>query len=291
MGRRARPPRRNPVPASSKRRFDSDRSPLPRPTSDYREFTPRAGLDSWVGCLWSQTIGPSGADFLQRVLPDGCADIVWIGHGGPRVVGPATRTVIERLPPGSNVVGIRFRPGATAAALGISAAELCNAQAELDAVVGRRTALNFVRAAEAPTLAAKLAAVDEAMRLHLANRPAPDPVVVAVVSLLEQRLTPPVRDITAAAGPGLSERQIRRRFRTAVGYGLKTFQRVARLRRLRALASSPARLRHLAMVAYDLGYADQAHMTREITLLAGVSPALLVRHAARIQTASDPFTQ
>ena len=85
---------------------------------------------------------------------------------------------------------------------------------------------------------------------------------------------------------GVSGPQLHRRFRMAVGYGPKMFQRIARLRRLRALAASNASLSALAM---DLGYADQAHMTREVATLAGISPAQLVAHAPVLQAVSDPF--
>jgi AraC-like DNA-binding protein len=91
-----------------------------------------------------------------------------------------------------------------------------------------------------------------------------------------------------AGAAGISERHARRRFLRAVGYGLKSFQRIARLRRLREWAALPGLgSRPLAQVAYDLGYADQAHLTREITALAGMSPATFIRVAPNIQIISD----
>ena len=75
------------------------------------------------------------------------------------------------------------------------------------------------------------------------------------------------------ARSGLGERQLRRRFAAAVGYGPKTFARVARFRdRRSALVRAGA---PLAAAAAEAGYADQAHMTREIAGLAGRTPALL----------------
>ena len=74
----------------------------------------------------------------------------------------------------------------------------------------------------------------------------------------------------------VSERQLRRRFIAAVGYGPKTLQRILRLQALlhRAHHMSDA---SLAALAADLGYADQAHMTREVGALTGVSPRALLR--------------
>ena len=75
-----------------------------------------------------------------------------------------------------------------------------------------------------------------------------------------------------AAGVDLSERQLRRRFTVAVGYGPKTFARIVRFQR--ALAQI-RRGDEFAATAAEAGYADQAHMTREVVELAGRTPAAL----------------
>src|SRR5512141_2623463 len=75
---------------------------------------------------------------------------------------------------------------------------------------------------------------------------------------------------------GISERQLRRRFHQCVGYGPKTLDRVLRFRRLVARAGAiAAGESDLARVAADLGYADQAHMTRVCLRLSGLTPVQL----------------
>jgi AraC-like DNA-binding protein len=49
-------------------------------------------------------------------------------------------------------------------------------------------------------------------------------------------------------------------------------QRVLRFRRLQALPPAP-----LVELALDAGYADQAHMTVEVTQLAGLSPVRFLK--------------
>jgi AraC-like DNA-binding protein len=66
---------------------------------------------------------------------------------------------------------------------------------------------------------------------------------------------------------GLSERQLRRRSLAVFGYGPKTLARVLRMRRALGLARGGA---PLAEVAARCGYADQAHLAREVKDLAGV---------------------
>ncbi|HLL92806.1 MAG TPA: helix-turn-helix domain-containing protein [Solirubrobacteraceae bacterium] len=81
-----------------------------------------------------------------------------------------------------------------------------------------------------------------------------------------------MRVATVAAELGLSSRQLQRRVSDAVGYGPKMFARVLRFRRLQALGPAP-----LIELALDAGYADQAHMTAEVTQLAGLSPVRFLK--------------
>jgi AraC-like DNA-binding protein len=70
----------------------------------------------------------------------------------------------------------------------------------------------------------------------------------------------------------VSARQLQRRLSDAVGYGPKMLARVLRFRRLQRLRPAP-----LVELALDAGYADQAHMTAEVTALAGISPVRFLK--------------
>ena len=96
-----------------------------------------------------------------------------------------------------------------------------------------------------------------------------DPLVSAAAS----RLGRPRARVGEVAGElGVSSRQLQRRVSDAVGYGPKTLQRVLRFRRLQALPVAP-----LVELALDAGYADQAHMTAEVTRLAGMPPVRFLK--------------
>ena len=88
----------------------------------------------------------------------------------------------------------------------------------------------------------------------------------------------------------VGERRLRRRFVAAIGYGPKTFQRVLRLQRVLALAGrGPRPGVTLAALAAEAGYADQAHMSRELQALTGRSPGALLQNAASTLELSDLF--
>jgi AraC-like DNA-binding protein len=78
-----------------------------------------------------------------------------------------------------------------------------------------------------------------------------------------------VRDVAAALGVG--ERWLERAFARQIGYGPKTLARIVRLQHAVSLLQGGAAPSWTAL-AYDAGYADQAHLVREFRALAGVTP-------------------
>ena len=85
------------------------------------------------------------------------------------------------------------------------------------------------------------------------------------------------RRVDATAGEvGLSARQLHRRCLTSFGYGPKTLGRILRFDRAVALARTGAAL---ACVAATVGYADEAHLCREVRDLAGVPLTELLGHS------------
>jgi AraC-like DNA-binding protein len=226
----------------------------------YREFAPPPDLGHVVRCIWSRT--GTGAPVL--VLPDGCIDVI-VRDGHAVVAGPDTRPVPVALAPGERVTGLRLWPGLAAAALGVPADELRDRRIALATLWGRAGAEAGARGADGP------AALADALRTRLAAAEA-DPRVLAAARRLARVPATPVPELAAAVG--LGERQLRRRFTGAVGYGPKTFARVARFRRALALLRAGEAPAGAAAAA---GFADQAHMTRELGALAGRTPAALAR--------------
>jgi AraC-like DNA-binding protein len=256
------------------------------PISDYRERRPPAALRRHFVCLWSQAIGQGGADYAQRVLPDGCIDLLWIDENPPVIVGPATRMFITPLAPGSLVVGARLRPGMAPGVLRLAASEVLNQEVPLD-LVWRRPDHLSERLAEQAGADAKLAALEAALVARIADAERCDPLVEAGVAWLASSPSARVRELCRSAG--VSERHLLRRFNAAVGYGPKTLARILRLQRTLVLHRTCGAPPGLAGLAAEAGYADQAHMSRDFAELAGASPAALLPQAASALDLSDLF--
>ncbi len=231
-------------------------------------------LASHVECLWVQRIGDGDGIYAQPVLPDGCIDIVALGDD-VLLAGPATRSTTLHLEPGALTVGVRFRTGAAPALVGVSAVELRDADHPLEDVWGRAGATFAARVVEQEDRQARLNVMVDTLlgRLELARDV--DPVGVDIAGLLDQNPGRPLFDL--AHHVGLSERQLRRRVEDAVGYPPRTLARILRFQRFLRAARAAGPGRHLARLAAEAGYADQAHLTRESRELSGLPPAALLQ--------------
>jgi AraC-like DNA-binding protein len=245
------------------------RRELARP--GYRELAPPPALAGVLDCLWVRVAPPQGAAPVL-VLPDACADLIWQSGRGAFVAGPDTAAVLAHTEPGMVMIGARFLPGAGGPALGLPLSEVRDLRVEAAELLPR---LDGTLPPTLPPGAALQRVAAAATRLAAAGPP--DGAVRQAARLLAD----PLARVEALADElGLSERQLRRRCHAAVGYGPKTLQRVLRFRDFLARADAAGVRPDLARIAVEAGYADQAHLTRECTRLAGVPPGRLVRTRA-----------
>ena len=233
----------------------------------YCEHSPSADLSSVVACTWERR-GPVRGARQARVLPDACADLVWTSSGGLFVAGPDTGPVLHSLTGGFQAVGLRMRPGTAGAVLGLPLSEIRDLRVPLVELWRGASELAERLEAAGPTRRRHL--LEEAVRPHAA-RARPDPLVLAGIPLLAR---PGSRVAEACRALAVSERQLRRRFDAAVGYGPKKLHRVLRFRGFLARAAALDD-EGLAATAAALGYADQAHLTRECRVLSGLTPGEL----------------
>jgi transcriptional regulator GlxA family with amidase domain len=91
---------------------------------------------------------------------------------------------------------------------------------------------------------------------------------------------PHITSVTALAlHGGVSQRTLQRSFLEHVGIGPK--QVLNRLRVQAVAATTQAPVTSWAVVAHQLGYADQAHLTSAVSEAYGASPAAYARQVAR----------
>ncbi|HEX2381432.1 MAG TPA: helix-turn-helix domain-containing protein [Acidimicrobiales bacterium] len=215
--------------------------------------------------VWS---GNSGGE--TRVLPDGCMDLIY-RDGNITIAGPDTRAHVVDGEQWSTAVGLRFAPGCAPRVIGIPAHELADLRVSLDDVWSSRATRHAVErllGSDDPG-----AVLEDIALQHDARADDPDALLVDQVSQ-QARIGDDVTTIAAAVG--LSTRQLHRRCRDAFGYGAKTLSRILRMTRALDMARAGTTF---AAAAAQAGYADQAHLSREVKDLTDVTLGQLVAPA------------
>jgi len=203
------------------------------------------------------------------------------GEEGPAVVGAMTTAIVTPPAPRAQLFGVRFLPGEAFGFVGVPSGLARDGVLSLGDVwgpVGRRIA---DRIGESRGTPARVAAIEE--ELLMVRRRGPDARVRHAVARIlatpaEARVASLARDV------GLGERQLERSFVERVGLGPKALARVVRLQSLvarLARGAAPRDRTPWAALASDLGYADQAHLAREVKRLAGVTPTELAAEGPR----------
>jgi AraC-like DNA-binding protein len=251
----------------------------------YREYPPPTALAAHLVCIWTQVVAAGSDVITQRVLPDGCIDIVLINEDAPIVAGPWTEPFTVRLPPGSTIIGARWYPGRAPVLLGLPAAALFNQSVALGDVWSRASSMPIAQIAGERTLDGRRVALEAALLARLGRAAAADRAMHAAVGWIARN--PQGRIDQLSRWVGISGRQVQRRFAAAVGYGPKQFQSVLRFQRLLGLARRTPAPRTLGQLSAAAGYADQAHMTREFQRFAGQAPSQVLRAADSALALSD----
>lgn len=261
--------------------------------ASYREYPPCPALQPYVQCYWSRearSAAPGAA--LNRVLPDGCMDIVfsfgdrWTGSTGrkmrdgrPGGVAVGTMTLPLLVHPGhrEEFFGIRFRPGRAPAFLGLPASECTDDAIPLAETWGREGAALEQRLAEACGPQARVALMEGELQRRLARAAPPDCYVDAVVGLMARHYGV-VSVARACEYAGITRQHLARRFERHVGIPPKLFSRVIRFQSLlkRVERANPVSWSSLAA---DAGYYDQAHLIADFRQFTGLTPEAFLQQS------------
>ena len=238
--------------------------------STYCEITPSPDLTPFVECYWT---GNVLADFSALILPDGCADILFIArHGEPidaQIVGVMTRPHVVPLTAGTSLLGVRFHPGMAGACLPCEVPTLNDRYVPIRSVCGSLADELLSVFGKHSYLDGRISAIED----RLTCLPTITQVQRAIGELVGRKGRLSVDDFAAIAG--ISERQLRRTCLKHSGLAPKQLARILRFRH--AFSRLRKGENDMVELALDCGYCDQAHMIREFRELAGISPVRYLR--------------
>jgi AraC-like DNA-binding protein len=253
--------------------------------SSYVERVPTPALAALASSVWIQQVGDRPV--AQRHVPHGGAEVLCVLGEAPRLLGPLTASTYQQIPAGGTVVGVRLRPGVLGGLVGMPAEELVDQDiAGTDIWCGLARLTDRLGEAATPGVA-----LDRLQSFVARSAGEPDPLVNEAVRNLM-----PWHGSGTAVLPALlsiSERQLRRRCRAAVGVGPKELHRILRFQgfiaRVQAsVAQQGAADVELARWAAEAGYHDQAHLSRECRRLLGATPGeVLAQYGAACSCGHD----
>lgn len=237
-----------------------------------------------VELAWAAPASPSGGARLERVVPTGKLHLVvrdgaplrLVSGGasfGPMVVGGPRETAYDKdVSAPSASVGVVLAWGVSRALFGVPADVLAERHVSLEDLVGAAEASRLhdsVLSRKEP--ASRLAALEAWIEARVAaSRDALVDVRVAR-GLARLALSPTATVSMMAAASGLGVRAFGRRFLSSVGLSPRAFGRVVRLGRAIARLSETGSGSDAAL-ALDAGYADQAHLCRDLRAFLGMTP-------------------
>ncbi|MEV8092760.1 helix-turn-helix domain-containing protein [Kitasatospora sp. NPDC085879] len=233
---------------------------------------PTAGADRFVEFYWLvRWDRRDRPPYEQKVLAHPHVHLVF---EAPRahVYGVDRSLFVRRLEGRGHALGVKFRPGGFRPFTGRPVLELADRAVPAAEFFGPDADRLNEEVLRGPADAERLRALADAFLL--ARLPAPDPTADQVAAMVDRITAAPelhrVDDLAAEFGVGV--RRLQRLFADYVGASPKWVLRRARLHEAARRADSGADVDWAALAA-DLGYADQAHLTRDFTATVGTSPA------------------
>jgi AraC-like DNA-binding protein len=257
----------------ARERFAVTKSPPPPELAPFVDFF-------WV-LVWDLRGRPP---HRQRVLTRPTVhmtftDYLTEGTTRARVTGVVRDEFAEVLTGEGRVVGVGFLPGGFRTFL----------DGPVSAITGRFPPVTEVFGAAGAALATAVhttadpsAALVRLERFLVARAPRVDPKAEQAARVVERIAASPglVRVDALAADLGVRPRGLQRLFHEYVGVGPKWVIRRYRMLEAAARAEEGTDV-DWAALAGELGYADQAHFTRDFTASVGLSPARYARQTAR----------
>ncbi|TQS45580.1 AraC family transcriptional regulator [Cryptosporangium phraense] len=233
---------------------------------------PSPDLAPFVDHYWIARWDLRGQPPYRQLLPPTVGvHLSFVGEEAGEVRGPLRRFHHRTLAGEGRALGVAFRPGGFRPYLGGPVSAIADRSVPMDAV--------FDRAVVLPSALADEQLVDEVEQVLRADRPPVDPAGREASAAVDVIAADPAltRVDALASRLGVGVRSLQRLFAEYVGVGPKWCIRRYRLLEVTSRLADGAAVDWAALAA-ELGYADQAHFSRDFTAILGEPPS---RYALR----------
>lgn len=258
----------------------------------YREYAPPPDLRAHVDGVWSYARPFDAAPIPgegHRVIPDAALSVTFSSRRDSAgrvldarlvIIGPATTPRFFSPSAGLDAAGLRLHPEWARDLLGVDPTEHNDAVETVSAACPRMFPRAFDRLARTKSAEEAIGVLLEELRLVIASARISRESELAHVGRewLSSRAEATLSLDELSNHAGVSERHLRRAFRTVTGVSPKQLHRMRRVARV-VLSADRADRPEWAQFAVANGFYDQSHMIQEFRDLTGCSPVQL--HAER----------
>ncbi len=246
---------------------------------DYQPHPPPVPLNQLVASLWTVTwdLAP-GESYTAQTLPYPCVNLS-VTSTEADVTGLTRRRYERHLTGRGYAVGARFRPGCFRPFIDGPVSRLTDRHRPISEVLGRDTGELRRQVQDRSNPADR---VQDLAAFLVEGWPEPDPTALRLAEVVgtvaRDRLITRVGQVAELAE--LSVRSLQRTFAEYVGAGPKWVIQRCRLHEVAARIAAAEAI-DWAELAIELGFTDQAHLTRAFTATVGTSPAAYAREVHR----------
>lgn len=251
----------------------------------YEEFIPAEPLAKYVRCLWILESAAGESPSKERILPDGCTEIVfhladpfnqYTDGAAERqplamLVGQMRRHLLIQPTGRVRVLGVRFWPGGAYPFLRLPQHEIADRVVALDAVWGGIAGELHSRIADAATGTQGARQVETILLARLNQFRHHDESALKAIALI-LRAGGCLSIDTLAQQMGINSRRLDRTFNTRVGLPPKTLCRIVRFQQVFKKIERQVHSPDWVQIALDCGYYDQPHFIKEFKAFAGKKP-------------------
>lgn len=251
----------------------------------YADYPPSADLSALVKLHWTLEVSAEASGTRQRVLPDGCLDMIFILGDDIRRVTPEGALVRQpramllgqlsepfEVEPEGHVLSfaVRFYPHGFGSFVNTPLKDLANKETPLRAVFGPDADVLQQRIIAAANTAERIVIAEEFLLQRVGNATTADHMIVAAVdAIMASRGSTSVG--TLVAEDPAKRRMLERKFREQVGVSPKQLCKVVRLQTVLRLLLDRER-NTLTRIAYESEYYDQAHFSKDFKEFTGMAP-------------------
>jgi AraC-like DNA-binding protein len=253
---------------------------------NYQTFQPQPDLDALIKCYWTLEVPAEQAAPKQRIIPDGCIEMIFVLGDDVRrytsehefiiqpralVLGQITEPFFIEPTGYVNTFAVRFYPYGFANFVVMAIKSLANKETPIDLLFGKESASQLEnKIINAASTRHRIEIVEDFLLNRLKDKATINGIVKETVDAI--LVTEGSESINSILKNNPSRRrQLERNFFNQVGLSPKQLGKVIRLQTaLKMLLNK--KHESLTQIAYESKYYDQAHFVKDFKEFTGTNP-------------------